>query len=291
MALAKGQTNRTVQEGYQMTIFWKAIIGIVGGIIAVVGIGWLGLQTKPKNFPLPSDQTRDLGRVGLPASLPEPVYRHFNATLGSEVPKIESAVVWGRARIKTGMWMPLRFKAYYVPGQGFYRYMEITWFGLPVVKGVDSYLRGEGVMNIAGNITAGKKIDQGQVLAMWAEAALTPSAYVTDPRIRWEAVDDRTARLVVPFGEGEETLQFRFDPQTGFMSQMSALRYRGQEENKTPWRGDYMDWQAVHSVKIPTRIAVTWEDEGSPWAYWTIDGVEYNVDVSEKIPGAAVASK
>ena len=75
------------------------------------------------------------------------------------------------------------------------------------------------------------------------------------------------------------------------MSQMSALRYRSQEENKIPWRGEYMDWQAVHSVKIPTRIVVTWEDEGSPWAYWTIEGVEYNVDVSEKIPGAAVASK
>jgi hypothetical protein len=42
---------------------------------------------------------------------------------------------------------------------------------------------------------------------------------------------------------------------------------------------------------IPTRSAVTWEDEGSPWSFWTIEGIEYNIDVSEKIPAATSLSR
>ncbi len=274
-----------------MSTLGKVIAVIAGSLAALVGIGWVGLRIPPKGFPPPAAKTQDRGSVRLPDNLPEPVYRHFKATLGDEVPKIESAVVWGRASIKTGLWMPLRFKAYYIPGQHFYRYMEITWFGLPMVKGTDSYLNGEGVMNIAGNISSGEKINQGQILALWAEAVWMPSAFVTDPRIRWEAIDEVSARLVVPFGEGEETLLVKFDPQTGLMTEMSALRYRGQEDKKTPWRVECMEWQKVGSVIIPTRSAVTWEDEGSPWSFWTIEGTEYNIDVSEKIPAATSLSR
>lgn len=234
---------------------------------------------------------RETCTVELPSNLPKPVYRHFSATLGSQVPKIESAVVWGKARFRiSGLWMPVRFKAHYVPGQDFYRYMEVTWFSLPILKGSDSYLNGEGVLNIAGNVETGEKIAQGQNLAVWAEAVLMPSVFVTDSRARWEAIDDMTARLVVPFSEQEDSLLVGFDPQTGLMTQMSAQRYRDQEEKKTPWWIECLDWKTFHSVKIPARIAVTWEDEGSPWAFFTVEGVEYNVDVTEKIPTAKVPS-
>lgn len=101
--------------------------------------------------------------------------------------------------------------------------------------------------------------------------------------VHWEAVDDVTARLVVPFGEQEDNLLVRFDPQTGLMTQMSALRYRDQEEEKIPWQVSYQSWKTFHSVKIPTQIAVMWEDEGNPWSFWTVEGVEYNVDVSAQI--------
>jgi hypothetical protein len=26
---------------------------------------------------------------------------------------------------------------------------------------------------------------------------------------------------------------------------------------------------------------VIWKDEESPWSYWTVEGVEYNVDISD----------
>jgi ABC-type transport system involved in cytochrome bd biosynthesis fused ATPase/permease subunit len=59
-----------------------------------------------------------------------------------------------------------------------------------------------------------------------------------DRRVRWEPIGANTARLVLPFGEEEDSLRVEFDPRTGLMTQMSGMRYRGGEERKTPWRGE-----------------------------------------------------
>ena len=118
--------------------------------------------------------------------------------------------------------------------------------------------------------------------------------------MRWEAIDDTTARLVVPFdcpfdlaqgkaqdrpfGEEEDTFTVTFDPQTGLIRTMEAMRYReATDETKIPWRNEPLGWQTFHGVMIPSPAAVTWLDEGTPWAVWTIEDVAYNVDVSEYI--------
>lgn len=166
--------------------------------------------------------------------------------------------------------------------------MEITWFGRPVLYGSDTYLAGEGRLDISGLVNvseAGKKIDQAQNLALWGEALYTtPSALVLDPRVSWEPVDAHTARLVVPFGEDEETLAARFDPDTGLLRSVSGMRYRGQETTKTPWRGEVSEWRTLHGMEVPHRVAGVWEDEREPYAIFEVEGAEYNVDVSDKVP-------
>ena len=139
-----------------------------------------------------------------------------------------------------------------------------------------------GPLNVADSV---EKFDQGQNLALWAEAAYTtPSVLVLDPRVRWEPIDNTSARLLVPFGDSEDSLRVEFDPETGLITQMSGMRYRDQEETKTPWRGEYSDWRAVRGIKVPHRVVGTWEDWEEPYVILEIEGAEYNVDVSEKIP-------
>lgn len=60
-----------------------------------------------------------------------------------------------------------------------------------------------------------------------------PSVIIMDARARWEA--DETARLVIPYGEQNDSLLFKFDPKTDLVSNVSALRFRSQEEEKTSW--------------------------------------------------------
>ena len=42
-------------------------------------------------------------------------------------------------------------------------------------------------------------VDSAANQGLWAEMSVYPAAYLTDPRVRWEAVDDLTARLYIPW--------------------------------------------------------------------------------------------
>ncbi len=66
----------------------------------------------------------------------------------------------------------------------------------------------EGLLNMT---ETGEKIDQGQNLAMWGETVFMPSVVIADTRARWEAVDNDSARLIVPYGEQNDSLDFNFD--------------------------------------------------------------------------------
>ncbi|NLG48500.1 MAG: hypothetical protein GX552_00135 [Chloroflexi bacterium] len=266
--------------------FGKVAAIVAGGIGALAVIGWLGLRVPSGSYPPPGVQTRDLGSVEIPADLPAPVRRYLVKVAGGEqMPRIESAMFWGQAQMRVGLWMPARFRAYSLAGRAFRREMQVTWFGLPVMLGIDQYVGGVGSMNIAGRVVTGYEVDQGANLIPWAEAPLTPSVLITDPRIRWEPISDTAVSVIIPFGEEEDRVRFDFDPETGLVARASALRYREPGGERVPWWGDYLEWKEFNGVLIPSRFSVTWGDEGTAWSYWNIEGMEFNVDVSEALSG------
>jgi hypothetical protein len=264
----------------------KVMIGVAGGLAALIGIGWAGLQVSPSNLPSPVDEPQDLGTVEIPTDLPVSVRRYLQAALGNRASRVESLVVCGRARANFGLWLPLRYRLVHRPGYEFERYMEVTWFGLPVLKAIDRYVGGLGMTGPVGRAATGPAVDQGANMILWAEAPLMPSLWLTDSRIRWEVVDDTTARLIFPFGEEEDELTVHFDPESGLVAQITALRFRDEQSGKIPWRVDFLSWQTVNGARLPTRIAVTWEDQGKPWSYWDLEQVFWNVDISKTLETA-----
>ena len=95
-------------------------------------------------------------------------------------------------------------------------------------------------------------------------------------------MDEQTALLVVPFGGQSERFVARFDPATGRLYMLEAMRYKDSKSTaKTLWLNESQNWDTVGGYQIPTTGAVTWFDQGRPWAVFTVEDIAFNVDVQE----------
>jgi hypothetical protein len=206
--------------------------------------------------------------------------------MGETVPIIESAVITTRGTLRfAGITFPARLRFTHDAGQGYRHYIEATLFGYPLMKINERYLDGEAWMALPMGVVENEpKIDMAANLGLWGESFWLPSIFITDPRVRWEAVDDTTARLIVPFDGQEDSLTVHFDPETGLIRRMEAMRYReAADTEKILWMFEPQTWDEFHGILIPSASTVTWADEGTPWLVINIDEVIYNVDVSHHI--------
>jgi hypothetical protein len=235
-------------------------------------MGWLGLLIKPASFPPLLEQQPKLARVALPKGLPAPVERYYRQMYGDTVPVITSAVISGRGTIRpldAGPALPVRFRFTHQAGQSYRHYIEATIFGLPVMQINEYYLNDRERMEMPWGVDENNpKLDQAGNLGMWAESiAWLPSILVTDPRVHWEAVDDDTAFLLVPFGMQQERFLLRFDSASGNIKYWEVMRYKNGVGDKILW------------------INGTWfaTNEGRPWAVWDVEDTVYNVKVDVSV--------
>ena len=265
------------------------VIGILVAVVILVVIGWLGLKVKPKPFATYRAQTPELETVPLSDDLPSPVALFYRAVYGDRIPVIESAVISGRAQMRVfGFTFPARFRFTHVAGQAYRHYIEAIIFGLPIMKVNEYYLDGKGRMELpVGVIENEPKIDHAANLGLWAESVWLPSIFVTDPRVRWKSAGNNSALLIVPFDAAEETFVARFDPQSRLLRFVEAMRYRdAADEAKTLWINEAREWRDINGNTTLTVGAVTWFDQGIPWAVLTVEEVVYNADVSEYVRAA-----
>lgn len=265
----------------------KLILSITTLLALLILLGWLGLQIKPGPFSPYPEKTPALKTVPLPTGLPAPVERFYKTVYGDEIPVIETAVFKGRAVIAPfGAKMPARFLFVHNAGRDYRHYIEATWFGIPLMKVNEGYLDRKSFFEAPmGNIYDDPSTNQAANLAVWAEAAWFPSIWITDPRVRWEAVDENTALLYVPFEDQEENFVMRFNPETGLLDSMEAMRFRdsGPQAKKILWITRNVEGKKIEGSKLDAIGSATWLDQGKPWATFTLEEVNYNVDVSEYI--------
>jgi hypothetical protein len=259
---------------------------IIMSIFAIlVLLIWLGLQITPKSFAPISNPSTSPKLVPLPADLPLPVARFYRQIYGERIPVIKTAIISGRGKLRlNGITFPARFRFTHITGQDYRHYIEATFYGQPLLKVNEYFLNGSSRFELIFGTSKGPKIDQGANLALWAEAIWMPAVWVTDPQVRWEPVDAHTALLFVPFGAEWEQFLVRFDPQTGLIDLLESMRYKGEEsKNKTLWLNQVLKWDLTGKNPTPEMTAITWFDEGKPWAVFTTEEVVYHLDVAAYI--------
>jgi hypothetical protein len=251
------------------------LVSSIGGIV-------VGGRIKPRPFKSSNWSSQDLGSVDLPTGLPAPVERYARTIFGSTIPIIESALVMGRAELTlNGITFNGRYKFYHQAGKAYYHTIELTWFGRPIIKVHERYMNGQAVMALpGGRIENDPKTNSAANQGLWAEAIWLPSIWFTDERVQWVAVDDTTARLIIPGAAEEEQFTLTFDPVTGLNKQIKTLRYRESKDAvRHRWTNTTLEWTDFKGVYVPARASTQWDDD-KPWAVWHIDEVFYNVDVS-----------
>ena len=267
----------------------KPTLLIFSILLLLFVIGWLGLRVRPKPFALATLPQGELKTVPLPKGLPAPVERFYREVYGEQIPVIETVVITGRGRIRPfGVWLPARFIFVHNAGKDYRHYIEATFFGLPFLKVNEGILDGASFFESPmGNYHDDPNTNQGANLALWAEAGWFPALWVTDPRVRWQAVDAETAILFVPYEDGEESFVVRFNPQTGLVDQMEAMRYReaGEGKSKILWITRNEPDNFIPGTKISAVGSATWLDQGKPWAFFSVEEMAYNLDVSAYIRG------
>lgn len=279
-----------------MGTFMRVIAGIVAALAIAGAIGMAGFAVRPKPLEIPAGLGASTAprRVALaealPAGLPAPVRRFYEARFPDGLELVDTVVFAGRGRIRPfGVWMPARFIFTHEAGKGYRHYIEATWFGLPFLRVDEGYVDGASFFESPmGTTRDDPNTNQGANLALWAEAGWFPSIWITDPRVRWvegeatgTAAAGGTATLEVPYGAETERFIVKFDPATGLIDTMEAMRFReaGEGKPKIRWITRNAPIPADQKDTVIARGSATWEDQGGPWAYFDLEQAVYGADL------------
>lgn len=257
-------------------------------IVLLVAAVWVGLRVAPAPFAAFTGAPGSVETIPVPAGLPGPVDRFYHVVYGARIPVIGSVVISGRAEIRPfgRPTLQARFRFTHVAGRSYRHYIEATFFGLPVMRINESYVDGFSRFETPAGLEEGEpKTEQAANLGMWAELSALPAALLTDPRVRWEPLDADSALLVVPGdGKGEERFTVRFDPRTGLVTLMEAMRYQKKDSaEKTLWVTRALKWGALAGYGMNTVGSAWWYGTDRPWAIFRTENVVLNADLTAYI--------
>ena len=214
--------------------------------------------------------------------LPAPVQRYFRAVLEDEQPMVAGVHVQHTGTFNMGeaadRWKPFTSDQKVVTQRpGFDWNGRVAMMpGIPV-RVHDAYVAGEGILHasLLGLFTVvdmrgTRDVNEGELMRFFAEAAWYPTALLPSQGVRWEAVDDRSARATLEEGDISITMLFTFDEEGLIDTVRAEARGRavGGEVVPTPWRGRFWNYEERGGMLAPLDGEVAWLIPEGEKPYW-----------------------
>jgi hypothetical protein len=229
--------------------------------------------------------------------LPAPVQRCFRAVLKDGQPLITAASITMSGTFNmspTGeQWKPFTAQQRVIARRpGFVWDARIAMLPGLAVHVVDSIVAGTGLLHAAiqGLFTLAKtqgegegggegEIAHGEIMRWFAEAAWYPTALLPSQGVRWEAVDEHSARATVVDGPLTVTLLFRFDDAgliASFRAEARASVVNGKQV-MAPWEGRWSNYRTRDGMQVPFTGEVAWmRPEGRrPYFVGTVSALRF----------------
>jgi len=269
-----------------MTMTW---VTWLAGAFAALAIGVLGLVAYGHSRWSASTQALivELNAARLPApvprydareleGLPAPVQRYFRAALKDGQPIITAATIELRGSFNlspTGeRWKPftsMQRAVTHRPG--------FVWDGhVALAPGIavhvhDAYIAGVGILkpSVMGlyalaDVQGAGEIARDELMRYFAEAAWYPTALLPSQGVRWEGVDDRSAKATLTDGALSVTMLVALDSAGMIESSRFAARgaqnvdKSGDKTGPTPWEGRWSDYQERNGMRLPMTGEAAW---------------------------------
>lgn len=159
------------------------------------------------------------------------------------------------------------------------------------IVGRDKFVDGKGEMVIkllslipVANAKNNEKVNQATLQRYLAEIVWFPSASLSED-IKWETIDDNSARAIMEYKGTEGSGEFYFD-NNGNFERFVAMRYQDSNDDKpTKWTVTATKTEERNGIKIPIECEASWELESGKWTWLKlkITDIQYNVN---KMPAA-----
>lgn len=222
--------------------------------------------------------------------LPAPVQRYLTDTgvVGKPMASTIRVEMTGRIRQSEQQpWMAIEADEFYTVAPPAFTWHAVTKMaGLPLVRVRDSYIDGEGGLQVSllGLYTMddarGADVDQGSLMRYLNEIMWFPTAFLGD-NITWEAIDDHSARVTLTDRGESVSAVLTFDEE-GRLSNFIGERYR---EAGTPqsalltWSTPITSYGEFEGLRLPTGGHGVWHLDSGEFTYieLQITDLHYNV--------------
>lgn len=228
--------------------------------------------------------------------LPAPVKRYLRYAGVVGRPRIRTARIKqvGAMRVAPGQaWQSMVAEQHFAVFPIGFVWHALVSSGLFSIEVRDAYFAGYGeVIARLGSFVPvaearGPEIDEGALVRYLAEMVFFPTAFVD--QVRWEPIDDESARVFFADDELEVSAVCTFDPGSGRMVNMVAERWRDEDGyyQKYAWSTPFDDYGEFNGFVIPSAAAAIWhlgDDEESEFEYARFEVVDVEFDVEPPHP-------